>query len=92
MANQYFLENFLVLRRLHPRVSHARKSRLEIESPESSLELEYRDLLTEANESYFQREYTIALSKYLELRHQIFLQSHPEMPPVPGGSGLGLLD
>ncbi|UOB07645.1 hypothetical protein MQE23_00425 [Streptomyces sp. HP-A2021] len=52
--------------------------------PATGVELDYRDLLSEANECYFHREYTVALGKYLQLREMILQQSHPELPKVPG--------
>lgn len=90
MAVTLHPENFVVLRKLYPRIStRPVNTRLEVTPPETSEELDYRDLLTEANENFFNREYNIALQNYLALRQKILVQSHPEMPKAPG-SGLVL--
>ena len=84
-----FLENFVSLRKLYPRLSErAPSNRLAVAAPADATERDYRDLLSEANLNYFHREYSIALQNYLELRHLILTQSHPEMPSTPG---LGLV-
>lgn len=77
-------ENFVAIRRLHPRVSWRPQGRVIVGKPADSKELDYRDLLSEANECYFHREYAIALQFYLELRQKILVQSHPELPATGG--------
>jgi hypothetical protein len=79
-------ENALSIRQLHPRKPLRLGSRLEVAPPKSTTEREYQDLLSEANTCFFQREYTIALERYLELRQKILVQSHPELPPHAGGT------
>lgn len=80
-----FLENFVSVRKLYPRFSERTAvNRLKVLPPADATERDYRDLLSEANLNYFHREYSIALENYLELRHLILTQSHPEMPSVPG--------
>ena len=91
MASELFLENYLVLRKTYPRFSR-RRSRLQVAPPESRTEHTYQSLLSEANEDFFHREYAIALENYLALRHKILVQSHPEMPPTPGGGGILAVD
>ncbi len=77
-------ENFLSVRQVYPGVSTQRRSRLEVTPPASSVELDYRELLSEANLNHFHREHTIALQNYFALRQKIVEQSHPELPRVPG--------
>jgi Tc toxin complex TcA C-terminal TcB-binding domain len=55
-----------------------------VEEMMEEIEQGYRDLLSKANQSFFQREYNIALEKYLALRDKILVESHPEMPAVAG--------
>ena len=85
------LENFVSIRHLYPRVTSGR-TRLELSPPTSTADYDYRDLLSEANASYFRREYTIALQHYLELRRKIVEQSHPELPSVAGVGGTWNID
>ena len=85
MANILFSENFLVTKRLYSRVAPQRKDRLDIAPPTSLEELAYQSLLSEANQCYFNREYNLALERYLTLRYKILVQSHPEMPSLPNG-------
>lgn len=73
-------ENFIPIRTVHPRISWRKPSRIIVEEPAGSTEIDYRDLLSEANECFFLREYTVALQRYLELWEQILVQSHPELP------------
>ena len=87
-----YLENFVTIRRLYPRVAERVKSRLEVSPPASSTELDYRDLLSEANLNFFHREYSIALQNYLALRQKILEQSHPELPHMPGAGGSWVID
>jgi Tc toxin complex TcA C-terminal TcB-binding domain len=77
-------ENFLAIRTIHPRTPWRFGTRVVIEKPASSAELDYRDLLSEANECFFHREFTVALERYLELRQKITIQSHPELPITNG--------
>lgn len=77
-------ENYVAIRTLHPRSPWRSTSRLIVAQPADSTELDYRDLLSEANECYFHREYAIALDRYLTLRRQITVQSHPELPATGG--------
>ncbi|MDF2629586.1 MAG: hypothetical protein K0R39_3417 [Symbiobacteriaceae bacterium] len=89
MAVTLHPENFVVLRKLYPRISAKPvNTRLEVAPPATSEERDYRDLLTEANENFFNREYTVALQNYLALRQKILVQSHPEMPKAPGSGFL----
>ncbi|WP_327097133.1 tetratricopeptide repeat protein [Nocardia vinacea] len=81
-------ENFLSIRTLHARTSWRTPSRIIVEEPAGSTEIDYRDLLTEANECFFRREYTVALQWYLDLWEQILIQSHPELPAATHGSAL----
>lgn len=83
-----FLENYMVLRKAPTTRALSLRAGLEVVSPANPTERSYRDLLEEANRNYFHREYGIALSNYLELRHVILVQSHPEMPVAPGKWGL----
>lgn len=83
MATHSFLENYLVIRKLYTRFPTNRKSRLEVEPPASKTEHQYKNLLEEANENYFHREYLIAEQNYLDLQNLILIQSHPEMPSLP---------
>ncbi len=76
-------ENFVSIRTLSPHVSWRAQARLVATELQDSVEVDYRDLLSAANEDYFHREYTVALDKYLELREKILVQSHPELPHVP---------
>lgn len=85
-------ENYLSIRQVYPRQTPNIETRLEVRPPANRTELDYRELLSEANVNYFHREYTIALEHYLELRNKILVQSHPEMPAAPrGGSSTGIL-
>jgi hypothetical protein len=77
-------ENFIAIRTLNPRVSWNATDRFDDRIPVDSVGADYRDLLSEANECYFHREYTVALDHYLSLREKILAQSHPELPPVTG--------
>jgi len=86
------VENYLAIRTMHPRVSWRTGPRIVVEQPSSSAEIDYRDLLSEANECFFHREYTVALERYLELRQKITVQSHPELPPTKGLLDWILLD
>ena len=83
-----YAENFLTLRKTYPRWTGRHVNRLKVADPATATELDYRDLLSGANVNYFQREFAIALQNYLELRHKILVQSHPEMPALPGGAGI----
>jgi hypothetical protein len=85
-------ENFVSVRRLYPLATERGRSRLEVASPSSVEERDYRDLLSEANLNYFHREYSIALQNYTRLRQKILEQSHPELPRMPGAGGLWSLD
>jgi hypothetical protein len=69
---------------MHPRASWRVGSRIIVEEPANSTELDYRDILSDANECFFHREYTVALERYLELRQKITVQSHPELPFTKG--------
>jgi hypothetical protein len=85
------LENFVAMRKTYPRRPLRHASRLDVASPRTSAELDYRDLLSDANTNFFQREFTIALEGYLALRDKILVQSHPEMPSLPhSGGALGI--
>lgn len=86
------VENFLTIRKLYPRATVSAASRLEVAPPQTPTELGYRDLLSEANQNYFHREYAVGLENYLALRQKILIQSHPEMPKAPGGGGVFLVD
>ena len=88
MARLLHLENYVVVRNAFPQLASARRTTFEVGSPETELERTYQSLLAEANKNYFHREYSIALSNYKSLRYLIFTQSHPEMPTLPGGSGM----
>ena len=48
----------------------------------TNVELDYRDLLSEGNEYYFHREYTVCLDKNLQLRERILQQSRPTPAPI----------
>ena len=78
----FHLENFLTVRQVYPGVSTQRRSRLEVTPPANATELDYRELLSEANLNFFHREHTIALQNYFALRQKIVEQSHPELPRV----------
>jgi hypothetical protein len=87
MAKIRFSENFLVTKKLYGRLALQRKDRLDIAPPSNQEELTYQTLLSEAHQSFFQREYSIALERYQNLHYRILVQSHPEMPVLPGGRG-----
>jgi receptor-binding and translocation channel-forming TcA subunit of Tc toxin len=84
MAQPVHQENFVAIRTLHPRVTWRPVSRYRVVNPIAAEERDYRDLLSEANEDFFHREYGIALQNYLDLRHKILVQSHPELPREHG--------
>lgn len=88
----FFSENYLVTKPVLEKFTVAAASsvteKLQVEGPETALEHSYASLFSTANRSFFQREYTIALRLYLELRYTILVQSHPEMPQTPGGSAV----
>ncbi|NUN12959.1 MAG: hypothetical protein HUU55_04920 [Myxococcales bacterium] len=88
----FFSENYLVTKPVLEKFTVAAASsvteKLQVESPESAIEHSYASLFSTANRSFFQREYTIALRLYQELRYTILVQSHPEMPATPGGSAV----
>ena len=101
MSGEIYSENFLVLRTTFPTVSGQDGSSTaavpfqdpqlqaivdQMEEARRAREDDYRTLLSDANKSFFQREYNIALQKYLDLRNKILVESHPEMPPVCGPS------
>lgn len=77
-------ENFVTVRKVYPRWTGRSRSRIEFVDAETPEELDYQQLLSEANENFFHREYAIALQNYLDLRTRILIQSHPEMPSLPG--------
>jgi len=100
-------ENFLVLRKSFPIVAARRASPTatvpfkdpqlqaiveQMEEVRRAQEEDYRVLLSDANKSFFNREYSIALEKYLELRNKILVESHPEMPGVSGTGGIDRVD
>ncbi|MEO6038784.1 MAG: hypothetical protein ABIQ93_10245, partial [Saprospiraceae bacterium] len=85
MAAIQFSENYLVTKKIYGRTTLHRKDRLDVDPPSSWQELTYQALLSEAHQSFFNREYPIALERYLDLRYRILVQSHPEMPVLPGG-------
>ncbi len=78
------LENFVAIRTPHPRVSWRPHGEFAAEDPEGAVELDYRDLLSAANDAFFHREHSLALKLYLQLRQKILVQSHPELPYAPG--------
>jgi hypothetical protein len=82
MAIRY--ENFVVVRPLLPRTTAVRPSRTAVAPPTSADDLTYQELLSEANTSFFQREFSVALDAYQNLREKILIESHPELPPTPG--------
>ena len=99
MNGNFHEENFLALRKSFPTVVTQRASPTaavpfrdpqlqaiveQMEEVRRAQEEDYRVLLSGANKSFFQREYSIALEKYLELRNKILVESHPEMPGVSG--------
>lgn len=91
MATTY-LENFYAIRRRYPLSTERAGGRMDVAAPATSVELSYRDLLSEANGNFFHREHQIALQNYQDLRTKILVQSDPEMPSVPGGGGLFDID
>jgi receptor-binding and translocation channel-forming TcA subunit of Tc toxin len=86
------LENFYAIRHRYPLSTERAGGRLGVAAPATSLELSYRDLLSEANSNFFHREYQIALQNYQDLRNKILVQSDPDMPSVPGGGGVFDID
>jgi hypothetical protein len=81
-------ENFVTVRQLLPRMTSTRKPRTTLTPPLSKEDLQYQQLLSEANLSFNMREFAIALDGYLSLREKILVQSHPELP---GTSGIGTI-
>lgn len=77
-------ENFVTIRKIYSRWTEHNKSRLKFINAKTPEELDYQQLLSEANENFFHHEFTIALQNYLALRNKILVQSHPEMPSIPG--------
>ena len=82
MATVY-AENFVTIRPTDAAMKLRAEGRV-IRPPLNPDELDYRDLLAEANDNYFHGEYGIALQNYLALRQKILVQSHPELPHEPG--------
>ena len=76
-------ENFYVIRKLYTSKPTRQRTRYETLPPQTEQELSYQNLLEEANEEYFQREYSVALKNYLRLRGIILAQCHPELPKGP---------
>jgi hypothetical protein len=79
------VENFVSIRKQLSRQSVVAQAQTGVQPPATKDEHDYRDLLSAANAEFLHREYAIALDHYLELRHKILVQSHPEMPGAPGG-------
>ncbi len=77
-------ENFVAVRALLPRASLTRPSRTAVAAPSSAAEVTYQELLSEANTSFFQREFGVALDGYLNLREKMLVESHPELPSTAG--------
>ena len=77
MPNLLHQENFIAIRTISPEMIWHDPGFPGVES-------DYRNLLSAANESFFHREYTIALDQYLSLREKVLQQSHPELPNVGG--------
>jgi hypothetical protein len=79
-----YQENYLVVKKMYKRRSPL-SNYLDVVPPASAEELDYQTLMTESNNNFFHREYTIALQNYQDLRQKILYQSHPEMPGTLGG-------